>query len=82
MTKMIAEIKVSRRGTIVVSKEVAEALNIEEGSRLRLEVKGDSIVLRVVPDATRLSIHGEKFARMTLEELEEKSIEEQERYVE
>lgn len=77
---MITEIRVGKRRTIVIPKAIAEALNIEEGSRLRVEVRGDSIVLKVVPDAVWLSVHGEKFARVTLEELEEESVEEQERY--
>lgn len=77
---MITEIRVGKRRTIVIPKAIAEALNIEEGSRLRVEVRGDSIVLKVVPDAVWLSVHGEKFAKVTLEELEEESVEEQERY--
>jgi len=77
---VITEIRVGKRRTIVIPKAVAEALNIEEGSRLRLEVRGDSIVLKVVPDAAWLSVHGEKFAKVTLEELEEGSVEEQERH--
>jgi len=77
---VITEIRVGKRRTIVIPKAIAEALNIEEGSRLRVEVRGDSIVLKVVPDAVWLSVHGEKFAKVTLEELEEESVEEQERY--
>jgi len=79
---MITEVRVGRRRTIVIPKAVAEALGIEEGSRLRLEVRGDSIVLRVIPDAIWLSVHGEKFAKVTLRELEEESVERQKKYIE
>ena len=77
---MTTEIRVGKRRTIVIPKAIAEALNIEEGSRLRVEVKGDRIILKVVPDAIWLSVHGEKFAKVTLKELEEESVEEQEKY--
>lgn len=79
---MITEVRVGRRRTIVIPKAVAEALGIEEGSRLRLEVRGDSIVLRVIPDAIWLSVYGEKFAKVTLRELEEESVERQKKYIE
>ena len=78
---MTTEIRVGKRRTIVIPKAIADALNIEEGARLRVEVKGDCIILKVVPDAIWLSVHGEKFAKVTLKELEEESVEEQERYV-
>ncbi|MDK6028169.1 AbrB/MazE/SpoVT family DNA-binding domain-containing protein [Ignisphaera sp. 4213-co] len=39
-------IKVHRKGIIVLPKSVREALGIEEGSLLMLEVKGDRIVLK------------------------------------
>ena len=79
---MITEVRVGRRRTIVIPKAVAEALGIEEGSRLRLEVRGDSVVLRVIPDAIWLSVYGEKFAKVTLRELEEESVERQKKYIE
>jgi len=79
---MITEIRVGKRRTIVIPKAVAEALNIEEGSKLRLEVKGDSIILKVIPDAIWLSVHGEKFAKITLKELEGESVEKQKEYIE
>ncbi|RLE70377.1 MAG: AbrB family transcriptional regulator [Thermoprotei archaeon] len=79
---MITEIRVGKRRTIVIPKAIAEALNIEEGSKLRLEVKGDSIILKVIPDAIWLSVHGEKFAKITLKELEGESIEKQKEYIE
>jgi antitoxin MazE len=74
------EIRVGRKRTIVIPKAVAEALGIDEGSRLLLELRDGYIVLRPVPDAIYLSVRGEKIARITLEELEATSIEEQKKY--
>ncbi len=73
------EVRVGRRRTIVIPKVVAEALGIDEGSRLLLEVRGDSIVLKPVRDAIWLSLRGEKIAKITLEELESESIVQQEK---
>ena len=75
------EVRVGRKRTIVIPKRVAEMLGIEEGSRLEMRVEDGRIVLEPVPDAVELSLRGEKVARTSLEELEEDSIEEQERYI-
>jgi len=78
---LTVEIRVGRKRTIVIPKRVAEALGIDEGSRLLLEVRDGYIVLKPLPDAIYLSIYGEKVAKTSLKELEETSIEEQERYI-
>ena len=77
---LVAEIRVGRRRTIVIPKRIAEALGIDEGSMLRLEVRGNSIVLEPLPDAVQLSLRGERIARVSLRDLEAASIEEQERH--
>ncbi|GBF09926.1 transcriptional regulator, AbrB family [Aeropyrum pernix] len=76
------EVRVGRKRTIVIPKAVAEALGIDEDSRLLLELRGDHIVLKPVPDAITLSIKGEKIAKVTLEDLEVTSLEEQKKYIE
>ena len=78
---LILEIRVGKRRTIVIPKTVAEALGIDEGSRLELRVEDGKIVLEPIPDAAELSLIGEKIARVTLEELEAESIEQQKRYL-
>jgi len=78
---LILEIRVGKRRTIVIPKTVAEALGIDEGSRLELRVEDGKIVLEPIPDAVELSLRGEKIARVTLEELGAESIEQQKRYL-
>ncbi len=78
---LAVEVRVGRKRTIVIPKSIAEALGIDEGSRLILEVKDGYIVLKPVPDAIRLSLYGEKIARTNLKELEATSIEEQRQYI-
>ena len=43
---ILSKVRVGKRGTIVIPKEVRERLGIEEGMFLELEVEGDKIILR------------------------------------
>ena len=73
------EVRVGKKRTIVIPKAIADALGIDEGSKLLLELRDDHILLKPIPDAVILSIRGEKIARVTLEELEAISLEERKR---
>jgi len=76
------EVRVGKKRTIVIPKIIADLLNIDEGSRLILEVRDGKIILTPQPDAITLSIKGSKIARLSLEDLEATSIEEQKKYLE
>ncbi|ESQ20251.1 MAG: looped-hinge helix DNA binding domain, AbrB family [uncultured Acidilobus sp. CIS] len=71
------EVKVHRGRRITIPRAVADLLGIEEGSRLRLRVEGDRVVLEPVRDALWFAIHGPKVVYVGLEELEEGSESEQ-----
>jgi len=71
------EVKVHRGRRITIPKTVADLLGIAEGSRLRLHVEGNRIVLKPVRDALWFAIHGPKVVYVGLEELEEGSESEQ-----
>ena len=43
------KVTVSSKGQIAIPKNIREALNLSEGARLTLEVKGQRIVLSKVP---------------------------------
>jgi len=73
------EVKVHRGRHITIPKAVADLLGIEEGSRLRLRVEGDRVVLEPVRDALWFAVHGPKVAYVGFEELEEESESEQRR---
>jgi len=79
--EIVTEVRVGKRRTIVIPKGVAEMLGIDEGSRLELRVEDGRIVLEPIPDAVELSLKGEKFARVSLEELEAESVEQQRKLV-
>ena len=78
---LVTTVRVGRKRTIVIPKGVAEALGIDEGSELVLELRDGYIVLRPVVDAVTLSMRGEKVARVSIEDLEAASLEEQKRYL-
>ena len=71
------EVKVSRKRLIAIPKSVGDELGIAEGSRLRLHVEDDKIVLEPVRDALWFAMHGPKVAYVGFEELEEESESEQ-----
>ena len=82
MVVLTIKARVGKRRVLVIPKVVAEALNIGEGSVVRITVEGGKMIVEPVRDAVWLSLHGKKFARITLRELEEESIEHQRRYIE
>jgi AbrB family looped-hinge helix DNA binding protein len=73
------EVKVSKKILISIPKDVVERLGIEEGTKPRLYVEGDRIVMEPVRDALWFALHGPKVGRVTFEELEEESEREQEK---
>ncbi len=78
---LVFEVKVGKKRTIVLPKAVVEELGIVEGSKLKLEVHGETIILKPIRDAIYLALHGEKYAEVTLEELERESIRQQGMYI-
>jgi AbrB family looped-hinge helix DNA binding protein len=52
------DVKVHRGRRITIPKAAADLLGIGEGSRLRLHVEGDMVVLEPVRDALWFAVHG------------------------
>jgi AbrB family looped-hinge helix DNA binding protein len=73
------EVKVHRKGIIVIPAEVRRRLNIKEGSVMELEVEGDKIVLK--RKMTLLDMYGadKEMGDSALRELERLRKEEVER---
>ncbi|MBB5254791.1 AbrB/MazE/SpoVT family DNA-binding domain-containing protein [Sulfurisphaera ohwakuensis] len=76
---MKTKVRVGKKLTIHIPKAVAEELNIKEGDILSLRVKDNKIILEH-NDAILFSIKGKKFAKITLDEIEKISEEEQNSY--
>jgi len=75
----LVEVKVHRKGIIVIPAEVRRRLNIKEGSVMELEVEGDKIVLK--RKMTLLDMYGvdKEMGDSALKELERLRKEEVER---
>jgi AbrB family looped-hinge helix DNA binding protein len=73
--------RVGKKRVLVIPKIIAEKLGVDEGSAVKITVVEDKIVIEPLHDAIWLSLYGEKIARVTLEELEKESIEQQSKYI-
>lgn len=74
---MEIRIRVGRRLAIYIPKKVAEKLDIKEGDSLILRVAENEIVLKKIMDPIELALSGEKFAKVSPEEIERVSLNEQ-----
>ena len=74
--------RIGKKRVLVIPKKIAEQLNLDEGSTVKITASGNKIIIEPLRDAIWLSLHGEKIAQVTLKELEEESIEQQKKYVE
>ncbi len=68
-------VRVGKKNAIYLPKRVTEALDIREGDRLILLVRGRNLILRKAEDFFKASLKTPKKLRMTPEEAEEASLE-------
>ena len=79
---MRLKVRVGKRYAIYLPKRVVEKIGISEGDELILNVEGDKIELNKIHDPIELALKGKKFAKVSLEEIEEVSLAEQEKKIE
>jgi antitoxin MazE len=82
MGSVSTEVRIGKRLTLVIPRNVAEKLGIKERDKIKITLVEDKLVLQPIRDAVWLSLYGKKVAKVTLEDLEATSIEEQATYVE
>ncbi|AEA11547.1 transcriptional regulator/antitoxin, MazE [Thermoproteus uzoniensis 768-20] len=68
---------VSKKNTVYIPKEIADALGIGEGSLLELRVEGGTLVAVPISSPLRLALEGSKFAKTTVDEFEREGEEKQ-----
>jgi len=78
--KSVRVVRVSRKNTVYIPKDIAGEIGISEGSYLELKVEGGKLIATPIPDPFWLALKGPKFAEATPEEIEAISEEEQSRY--
>ncbi len=70
---LVARTRVGKKNMLYIPKGIAEAVGIKEGTTVKLRVKGNKIVLEVIPDPFELALRRPKFARVGFEEFERES---------
>ena len=75
------ETKVGKKRVLVIPKKIAEKAGIKEGTQVKLKLTDEGIVIIPIPNAIELSLKGKKIAKVTLEELEAESIEQQRKII-
>ena len=78
---ILSKVRVGKRGTIVIPKDIRERLGIEEGMFLELEVEGDKIILRTRDLWSELRERGRKLS-VDLEKAEREILEEEKDWLE
>jgi len=73
--------RIGKKRVLVIPKKIADRLGIDEGTTVKITVVDDKMIIEPVRDAIWLSLYGEKVAEVTIEKLEDISIEEQEKVV-
>ena len=68
-----AKVRLSKKNTLYIPKDIARALGIREGSILRIRVEGSRMIIEPIPDPFDLALKGTKFAKTTFEEFERES---------
>lgn len=74
-------VRVSKKNTVYIPKDVAEKVGIGEGSLLEISVDNGRIILTPVPDPLWLALYGPKFAEVSVEDIERTSEEMQREYM-
>jgi len=73
--------KIGKKRILVIPKKIAEQAGIKEGTRVKLKLTEEGIIITPIPDPIELSLKGKKVAKITLEELEAESIEQQKKII-
>jgi antitoxin MazE len=74
--------QIGKKHTIYLPKAVVDEASLEEGMRIQITVEGNRIIIEPIPDPIALAMHGKKFAKMTIEDIEVISSEEQSKHTE
>jgi len=74
-------VRVSKKNTIYIPKEIAEKVGISEGALIEVSVENERIVLTPILDPLWLALYGPKFAEVSIEDVERTSEGMQEEHV-
>lgn len=72
--------KIGKKYALYLSKSVVDLLGVREGDGVNISVKGKKIIVEIIRDPIDLALHGKKFAKISADEVERISLEEQNRH--
>ncbi len=72
--------KIGKKFAIYLPKSVVNSLRLNEGDRVKISIEGGKMIVEVIRDPINLAFQGKKFARISAEEVEKISLEEQKKY--
>ncbi|RLE68835.1 MAG: AbrB/MazE/SpoVT family DNA-binding domain-containing protein [Thermoprotei archaeon] len=73
---------IGKKYAIYLPKKIVKFLNLKEGDKVILKIIDSKIVIEPIYDPIWLAIYGKKFAKISPEEGERISLEEQRKYIE
>ena len=65
--------RIGKRRALYIPKSIAEALGMNEGTLVKLQVVKGKLVVKPLPDPFKIAIKYPKFAKTTFREIEEAS---------
>lgn len=72
--------RVGKKFTLYLPRKIVSSLGIKEGDKVRISVEDERIIIRIIKDPLELALYGEKFTKISSEEVDEISLREQRRY--
>ena len=72
--------KIGKKFALYLPKSVVDTLKVKEGDKVKISVEGEKMIVEVIRDSIDLALHGKKFAKISAEEVEKISLEEQRSY--
>ncbi len=72
--------RIGKKFTLHLPKKIVDYLKIKEGDKVKISVEGKKMVVEVIRDPIDLALHGKMFAKISAEEVEKISLEEQSKY--
>ncbi len=75
MVQIIAEIRLGKKNTIYLPKDIVNALKLKEGDKLILKIVGDKIVIEKSKSFFEKALESRKIIELTPEEVEKASVE-------
>ena len=72
--------RIGKKYALYLPKSVVDLLKIREGDKVKISVEGKKMIVEIIRDPIDLALHGKKFAKISDEEVERISLEEQGKY--